>query len=343
MDYIRSSSYHFSKNKKNIQFFDAPDKFTNDFKKLGGRYYSKKGMWTFPASIILHEVGNDEKSAMEEEEQVDVNGDAMEEEQVDVNGDAMEEEQVDVNGDAMEEEEVDVNGDAMEEEEEVDVNDADDISAMEDEEEVDVNGDVMEEEEVIEQITVDGIEEEEEVIEQITVDGMEEEEQVEAKESNTYLSEECSIDANEHTDYHSVITIDHDDTMQEAATTIHAIDIDEEVIELDGDIEDDEEDSVLELENVDYYNIDCNLEHKANQSKDHYVIDIINDEYEYDANSHKVAQTPTIHERDRISKEDALYINETLVRSTNKYKIYPSDQFYDIIANYKKLVQLKEK
>ena len=326
MDYIRSSSYHFSKNKKNIQLFDAPDKFTNDFKKLGGRYYIKRGMWSFQASILDDSQKETDTSAIEEEEEEEeVNGEesAMEEEA---------EEEVE-NGEesAMEEEEVE-NGEesAMEEEVEEEVENGEE-SAME------------EEEEIIEQITVDAMEEEEEeeVIEQITVDGMEQEE-VQAEESNTYLSEDCSIvEPNEYTNYHSVITIDHNDRMQEAATT-HAIDIEEEVIELDGDIEDDEEDSVVELENVDYYNnIDSNLNLTANQTKSHYVIDIINDDYV--ANSHKVAHTPTIHERDRISKEDALYINETLVRSTNKYKIYPSDQFYDIIANYKKLVQLKEK
>ena len=48
MDYIKSSFYHFNKNKKNIQIFNAPDNFTNDFKKLGGRYYSKKECGHFP-------------------------------------------------------------------------------------------------------------------------------------------------------------------------------------------------------------------------------------------------------------------------------------------------------
>ena len=38
----------------------------------------------------------------------------------------------------------------------------------------------------------------------------------------------------------------------------------------------------------------------------------------------------------RISKKDNLYLNK-------KYKIYPSDEFYNIVQHYKNLVKENEK
>ena len=398
MDYIKTASYHYTKNNKNIQIFDAPANLSNDFKRIGGRYYSKKKMWSFSASI-LNEDREDEKNLQNnpkkyEDVTIDSNSDEIEVyEEVIKEYDDMEEEYVheDVAAidevDAMEEDIDDV--DAMEEdiddvdamEEDIDVHEdvaaIDEVDAMEEdidevdamEEDIDVHEDAMEEDiddvDAMEDEKADEIclMEEDAMEEDIDdVDAMEDEkaDEICLMEEDEDVHEDVAaideVDAMEEDEMNSVITIDDaiDGVVNDAVNVEECFD---EVIELDGVIDDNIVINVDDTMNSDFeYNT-------IDQHNDHYVINI-NDESDndsvvdnsvvdnsvlvdnsvvdnYDKDKHRTSNS--VHETELISKEDVIYLNKKLAISSNKYKIYPSKHFYDIISHYKELVQLKEK
>jgi hypothetical protein len=381
MDYIKTASYHYTKNNKNIQIFDAPANLSNDFKSIGGRYYSKKKMWSFSASIL-----NEDR---EEENNLQNNPKKYEDVTIDSNSDEIEVyEEVIKEYDDMEEEDVHEDVAAIDE--------VDDVDAME--EDIAVHEDVAAIDEVDD---VDAMEEDIAVHEDVAaidevddVDAMEED--IAVHEDVAAIDEVDDVDAMEediavHEDVAAIDEVDDVDAMEDDKTEICLMEEDEDVnndfaaiVDVDAMEEDEmnivitiddaidgvvndavnvEEcfDEVIELDCVIDDNIVINVDDTMNsefeyntidQHNDHYLINI-NDESDndsvvdnsvvdtYDKNKHRTSNS--VHETDLISKEDVMYLNQKLAISSNKYKIYPSKHFYDIISHYKELVQLKEK
>ena len=327
MDYLKTASYIYTKNRKNIQIVDAPSHLSNDFKLLGGRYYVKKNMWSFSASILEQdhqEHKDDEIDKIEEQKDYVENAQPGYEEYDD---DDYEENE---NYDDENEDENDDNEDYDEDENE----DYDDENEDDNEDYDDENEDDNEDydDEKLGEIGVVDVEDHADDKNLMVID----------LDDNEYQY-------NSNTDYdNNSMVIDLDDNNEcQYNNTLHT------------DYDYDNSSMIIDLDNDNEYQYDnssmvIDLEHTTESDSmaidlvepiDHHVINIDqNDENNQNYNKEK-NMAYIITETHRISRQDVLHLNKNIRPSisNNKYKIYPSNEFYEIINDYKKLLQVKEK